>query len=243
MNILLTIVAFVAALGSLIVVHELGHFLVARWCNVKVLRFSVGFGRALWRTRRGSDNTEWVIAVFPLGGYVKMLDEREGPVAPEDVARAFNRQSAFRRIAIVSAGPVANFLFAIALYWALFLHGVPGIRPIVGACHCGHACCLGRFFAGRRVYPDRHGRRRHLAGHALVAAAARGAKEQGAGRGAHRPGAAAVRTLDLSGLTPADLDSDFLRVLGLTRHQPVPQADSRQRDERGRCGRLRIACR
>ncbi len=101
MNLAIAITAFVVALGVLIVIHEYGHYLVARLCGVKVLRFSVGFGRPLWKVRRGRDQTEWVIAALPLGGYVKMLDEHEGPVAPEELHRAFNRQSVWRRIAIV----------------------------------------------------------------------------------------------------------------------------------------------
>src|SRR3970282_1656365 len=97
MTLLTTIAAFVVALGCLMCVHEFGHYIAARACGVKVLRFSVGFGRPLWMRRYGRDATEWVIAAFPLGGYVKMLDEREGPVAREDLARAFNRQSVARR--------------------------------------------------------------------------------------------------------------------------------------------------
>jgi regulator of sigma E protease len=133
MNIVVTLLAFVLALGVLIVIHEFGHYLVARAFGVKVLRFSIGFGRALWRFQRGRDQTEWVIAALPLGGYVKMLDEHEGPVAPEELHRAFNRQSVWRRIAIVAAGPVANFLLAIAFYWMLFVAGVQEAKPIVGA--------------------------------------------------------------------------------------------------------------
>ncbi|MGH6692300.1 MAG: site-2 protease family protein, partial [Gammaproteobacteria bacterium] len=132
MTLLTTLAAFVVALGCLIVVHEYGHFAVARACGVKVLRFSVGFGRPLWSRRLGRDATEWVIAAFPLGGYVKMLDERESPVAPAELPRAFNRQSVWRRIAIVIAGPAANFALAIALYWALFVYGVPGLKPVIG---------------------------------------------------------------------------------------------------------------
>jgi regulator of sigma E protease len=131
-NIAFTIVAFVVALGVLIVFHELGHYFVARVFGVKVLRFSIGFGKALWRVHRGRDRTEWVVAALPLGGYVKMLDEREGPVAPEEAHRAFNRQSVWRRIAIVAAGPAANFLLAIAFYWMLFVAGVQEAKPIVG---------------------------------------------------------------------------------------------------------------
>src|SRR5688572_26896081 len=146
MTFVITIVAFLVALGSLIVIHELGHYFVARLCNVKVLRFSVGFGKALWLKPIGPDRTEWVIAAFPLGGYVKMLDEREGTVAQEDLPRAFNRQSVWRRLAIVAAGPVANFLLAIVLYWFLFVYGIPGMKPVVGeppaatpAAHAGFA--------------------------------------------------------------------------------------------------------
>lgn len=132
MTLLYTILAFLVALGVLIVVHEYGHYLAARICNVKVLRFSVGFGRPLAVSRRGRDRTEWVLAAIPFGGYVKMLDEREGPVEASDRARAFNRQSVWRRIFIVAAGPVFNLLFAIAVYTGLFLYGLPEPRPIVG---------------------------------------------------------------------------------------------------------------
>ena len=132
MSILSTLIAFVVALGLLIVFHELGHYVIARVCGVKVLRFCVGFGLPLWRRKFGVDQTEWAISAFPLGGYVKMLDEREGPVEPRERQRAFNRQTVAKRFAIVLAGPVANFLLAILLYWVLFMHGVPGIRPVVG---------------------------------------------------------------------------------------------------------------
>src|SRR5207244_3470525 len=97
------IVAFLITLGVLVVFHELGHFVVARWCGVKVLRFSVGFGRIIWSGRRGPDETEWALSAVPLGGYVKMVDEREGSVDPIDLPRAFNRQSVWKRMAIVAA--------------------------------------------------------------------------------------------------------------------------------------------
>jgi regulator of sigma E protease len=116
MNLLTTILAFLVTLGVLIVIHELGHFWVARWCGVKVLRFSIGFGRPIARWIRGPDRTEWVIAALPFGGYVRMLDERDpeaGPVAAADIPRAFNKQSVAKRFAIVLAGPVANLLLAI----------------------------------------------------------------------------------------------------------------------------------
>ena len=133
MNLLHTIAAFVVALGALIIVHEYGHYLVARICGVKVLRFSIGFGMPLWKKRFGRDATEWIVAAVPLGGYVKMLDEREGDVAPQELGRAFNRQSVRRRFAVVIAGPAANFLFAVLLYWMLFMHGVQEARPVVAS--------------------------------------------------------------------------------------------------------------
>jgi regulator of sigma E protease len=127
MNFLQTVLAFVVCLGSLIVFHELGHYLVARWCGVKVLRFSVGMGKVVWSRRFGPDQTEWAISALPLGGYVKMLDAREGELAglPEaDLQREFTRQNVWKRIAIVAAGPAANFLIAILLFTGLFMHGI-----------------------------------------------------------------------------------------------------------------------
>jgi regulator of sigma E protease len=121
---------FVLVLGILITFHEFGHFWVARRCGVRVLRFSIGFGPALlrWRDRRG---TEFVVAALPLGGYVKMLDEREGEVPPAELQHAFNRRPVSQRIATVAAGPLANFLLAILAYWIVFLHGVQGVAPVV----------------------------------------------------------------------------------------------------------------
>lgn len=124
--------AFVVVLGVLIVVHEYGHYAAARWVGVKVLRFSVGFGRVIWQRRLGRDQTEWAISVFPLGGYVKMLDEREGAVAEGERHRAFNRQSVGARSLIVAAGPLANFALAILLYWVVFISGSEELLPVLG---------------------------------------------------------------------------------------------------------------
>ena len=133
---MVTLIAFIVTLGILITVHEYGHFQMARWCGVKVLRFSLGFGKPLLSKRFGKDQTEFVVAVFPLGGYVKMLDEREMPadtlIDEHDLPHAFNRQSVWKRIAIVSAGPIANLLLAIFLYWILFMYGVMGMKPVLG---------------------------------------------------------------------------------------------------------------
>lgn len=119
------------ALGVLVTFHEFGHFWVARRCGVRVLRFSIGFGRPLW-TRQGKDGTEYVIAALPLGGYVRMLDEREGPVPAPQLDQAFNRKPVLQRMAIVAAGPAANLLLAFALLWAMLVIGRPDYAPVIG---------------------------------------------------------------------------------------------------------------
>ncbi len=129
-NSLISALALIVTLGVLITVHEFGHFWVARRLGVKVLRFSIGFGRPLWR-RIGRDGVEYAIAVLPLGGYVKMLDEREGEVAPDERQWAFNRQPVGSRIAIVLAGPAFNFLFAVLAYAFMFMVGIPGVKPLL----------------------------------------------------------------------------------------------------------------
>jgi len=132
-NVVFSALAFLAALGLLVSIHEFGHFWVARRVGIKVVRFSVGFGRALY-TRRGKvDDTEFVIGAIPLGGYVKMVDEREGPVALSDRHRAFNQKPLWARALVVVAGPVANFLLAIVAYWIVMMIGISGIAPLVGA--------------------------------------------------------------------------------------------------------------
>ncbi|HVS56826.1 MAG TPA: RIP metalloprotease RseP [Casimicrobiaceae bacterium] len=125
------LLAFIVTLGVLVVFHELGHYLVARLVGVKVLRFSVGFGRIVWSRRYGDDGTEWALSAIPLGGYVKMVDEREGEVLPADLPRAFNRQNVWRRIAIVAAGPIANLALAVLLFAAIYVVGVPAQRPLL----------------------------------------------------------------------------------------------------------------
>ncbi|MEH6358403.1 MAG: sigma E protease regulator RseP [Pseudomonadales bacterium] len=131
MDLLQTIFATIVTLGLLVTVHEYGHFWVARRCGVKVLRFSIGFGKPLY-TRKDRHGTEFVVAAIPLGGYVKMLDEREGEVAEAELAQAFNRKSVGQRIAIVVAGPAANFLFAIFAYGLMFMTGVTSLAPVIG---------------------------------------------------------------------------------------------------------------
>ena len=143
--------AFVLALAVLVVVHEMGHYLAARACGVKVLRFAFGFGKVLWMRRHGRDGTEWAVSAFPLGGYVKMLDEREGEVAAAELPRAFNRQSVGRRAFIVAAGPAANFLLAIVLYWLLFMHGVTELKPRLGPPPLGTPAAAAGIAAGVTV--------------------------------------------------------------------------------------------
>jgi regulator of sigma E protease len=132
MTVIVSIVAFLVAVAILVTFHEFGHFILARLLGVKVLRFSVGFGKPLLRWRRG-EGTEYVLSALPFGGYVKMLDEREGEVPEAERARAFNRQSIWRRVLILLAGPGFNILLALILYWIVFMAGVPGIKPVVGA--------------------------------------------------------------------------------------------------------------
>ncbi len=123
--------SLIVLLGIVVTVHEGGHFFIARWAGIKVLKFSIGFGKPLF-SWFGKDGVEYVIAAIPLGGYVKMLDEREGDVSEHDLDRAFNQASVSKRIAVVAAGPIANFILAILLFWAGFMLGVPGIKPVIG---------------------------------------------------------------------------------------------------------------
>ena len=151
MSVLYSIASFVLAIGVLVTVHEFGHFWVARRLGVKVLRFSVGFGKPLWVRRAGVDQTEYVVAAIPLGGYVKMLDEAEGEVAASELHRAFNRQSLRVRFAIVFAGPAFNFLFAVFAYWLMFMLGVSGLRPLIGEVSPGSIAAEAGLRAGQTV--------------------------------------------------------------------------------------------
>lgn len=212
--------SFAVALGVLIVVHELGHYLVARAVGVKVLRFSIGFGRPLLSRRFGDDNTEWVLAAFPLGGYVKMLDEREDAVPPEEVHRAFNRQPVGRRALVVVAGPVANLLLAIFLYWFLFVSGVQELRPLLAAPASGSAAALAGIEEGDEV---------RRVGEVAIATAQE-FRWQLAKRIADRQpirleilnqrNEIHFRTVAVDSLDADALDSDFVRALGLLPYQP-----------------------
>jgi regulator of sigma E protease len=147
-----TLLSFLFALALLVFIHELGHYSVARWCGVKVLRFSIGFGKPLLTWRVGPDRTEWSLSPIPLGGYVKMLDEREdGAIDPKDAHRAFNRQSLAKRSAIVIAGPAANFLLAIVLYGVLAMSGLQEPAPVLGAPPAGSVAQAAGIADGDRV--------------------------------------------------------------------------------------------
>jgi regulator of sigma E protease len=151
MSVLHTVLWFLVAIGVLVVVHEFGHYLAARWAGVKILRFSVGFGKPLLIRRIGRDQTEWALAALPFGGFVKMLDEREGEVPAAEAHRSFNRATVWRRIGIVAAGPAANFLLAIVFYWVLFMHGLPALKPMIGEPPAGTAAAQAGLVAGDEV--------------------------------------------------------------------------------------------
>ncbi|BBE49928.1 Regulator of sigma-E protease RseP [Ferriphaselus amnicola] len=216
-----TLLSFLLTIAVLVVFHELGHYWVARWCGVKVLRFSVGFGKVIYSKRFAHSDTEWTLSALPLGGYVKMLDEREGNVAEYELPRAFNRQSVFKRMAIVVAGPVANLLLAIVLYWAMFLHGVPGLKPMLGTIPpqtpAASAGLLERetlsSINGEAVPTWQEAR------WMLLDAALKDAPIEIEALTAE--GMTLRHRLDASSLKPADLDGDFLKNLGLQPWQPT----------------------
>ncbi len=220
MSILHTALSFIVALGVLIVVHEYGHYLAARLCNVKVLTFSVGFGRALVTRRFGRDGTEWTLAAIPFGGYVKMLDEREAPVDPKELHRAFNRQSVWRRCVIVVAGPVFNFLFAIALYAGLYMHGMPEARPVLAQPAAGTLAQAADFAAGDAV--------RSIEGEPIATwqdlrwRVLQGALQKEALRFevAGKRGDISMHVLDLRGYPSEEVESDTLERIGLRLFRP-----------------------
>jgi regulator of sigma E protease len=220
MSLVQTIIAFVVALGVLIVVHEYGHYLLARLCGVKVLRFSVGFGRPLVTWRLGPDRTEWSLAAIPFGGYVKMLDEREGEVAAAEVHRAFNRQSVWKRFAIVVAGPVFNFVFAVLVYAGLFMYGLPEARPILGEPAAGTTAAQAGLHAGdtvRAVNNEPITTWQELRWRILQAALQREVVNL---ETLNERGHISAVTLDLRGFPSNDVESDALERVGLRLYRP-----------------------
>ncbi|HHD7737559.1 TPA: sigma E protease regulator RseP [Providencia rettgeri] len=144
MGFIWSLAAFIIAIGVLITVHEFGHYWVARRCGVYVERFSIGFGKTLWR-KVDKQGTEFVLAMIPLGGYVKMLDERVGSVSPERRHQAFNNKTVGQRAAIIGAGPIANFLLAIVVYWVVFMIGVPSVKPVIEDVKTGSIAAIANF--------------------------------------------------------------------------------------------------
>jgi len=151
METLHTLFYFIVAVGILVAFHEFGHFWVARKVGVKVLRFSIGFGKVLWSKQKNNQSTEYVLSAIPLGGYVKMVDEREGPVTSEDLPFSFNRQPLWARTAIVAAGPVFNLILAVALFWSVLVIGESGIKPILGKVEQGTLAAAAGFIEGDEI--------------------------------------------------------------------------------------------
>jgi len=218
---MITILAFVVAIALLVVFHEFGHYWVARRCGVKVLRFSLGFGNVIYSKRFAGSDTEWVISSVPLGGYVKMVDEREEEVAPEDLPYAFNRKPVWQRMAIVVAGPTANFLLAIVLYVGMFLHGVPGLKPTLGDVPQGTPAAIAQMQPGETIlringekipsWQDLHW--------SLLDLSLKKVEVRIEAQAAD--GTTLFHVLDMSSVGAKDLDAEFLDKLGLHPYQPV----------------------
>jgi regulator of sigma E protease len=221
LNLLWSVGAFLVAIGVLVSVHEYGHFWAARRAGVRVLRFSIGFGRPLWR-RTDRHGTEFVIAALPLGGYVKMLDETEAPVPPGQLEQAFNRKPVLARMAVVAAGPLANLLLAWLLYWAMFMVGTYGQRPVVGQVLPDTPAAGAGFQAGDelRAVDGRSVRTWEDAVLALLPAAIDGRQVMVQVRPADAPGSDRARALDLSGLDYRAENPDVMRHVGLAWRGP-----------------------
>ena len=222
MTLLQTVIAFVVALGTLIAIHEFGHYIVAKWCGVKVLRYCIGFGKPIFSRRLGKDQTEWALAAFPFGGYVKFLDEREGKVAPAEAHRAFNRQPVWKRFAIVVAGPVANFILAIALYYGLFIHGIDEPKAIVAVPPVATLAAGTGFQDGDEVITlngESIKSWTDLRWRVLQLAVARGTANLEV---VNANGQRRALVLNLSSMSAADAEGDFMRKIGLSLHRPSP---------------------
>lgn len=221
MDILQNILGFVVAIGVLVAFHEFGHYWVARRLGVKVLRYSIGFGKPLLSWRRGRDGTEYVVAAIPLGGYVKMLDEREGDVPPEELHRAFNRKPVGVRAAIVAAGPIFNFIFALLAYWLIFVAGSQELRPVIGEVAPGSPAAAAQFQPGDELTAvagtEVRGWDQALIA-LLDAGVSRTTVEVAVATAA---GEATHRRLDLSGVAALGDEQDYLKVLGIKPWMPV----------------------
>jgi len=238
MDAITKLVAFLVVLGILVVFHELGHYTVARWCKVKVLRFSIGFGRIVWSRRIGPDRTEWAVSAIPLGGYVKMLDEREGAVAAADLPRAFNRQTVGKRIAIVAAGPIANLLLAVLLFSGTYMAGVPAQRALLAEPPAKTPAAVAGIREGDLVvavggvavksWQDMRWRLLRASGGRDITI------------DVERPdGARAQRTVSLASLSGADWEGNFMPMLGFRSDLGPPLIDEALPDKPGARAGLR----
>ena len=219
---MITLLAFIAAIAILVVIHEMGHYWVARLCGVKVLRFSVGFGKKIYSKRFANSETDWVISAIPLGGYVKMLDEREGKVAEHELHLAFNRQPVLQRMAIVVAGPVANLLLAILLFWALFIYGVPSLKPVLGKVLPNTPAATASLQAQETIVSinEQAIPSWEQVSWVLLDLALQGATEARI-EARTVQGDTVQHVLNLKALTPDDMDENFLHSLGLQPYQPL----------------------
>ena len=223
MSLLQTILAFLATIGILVTFHEFGHYIAGRLLGVKVLRFSIGFGKPLVLKRFGRDQTEWAIAAIPLGGFVRFLDERELPegqtIPPQEAGRAFNRQSVWKRLVIVAAGPVANLLLAVVLYAGLYVNGVDGLRAVLAAPPAATPAASAGFADRDELVA--------LDGHPLESwqelrwRLLRASGSPGVDIAVKRGGETLTRRLDLSSLTGTDWEGPFLEKLGLKLYLPA----------------------
>lgn len=229
MTLLHTIVAFLAALAVLVVVHELGHYWVARWCGVKVLRFSVGMGKIVYSRRIGPDQTEWALSALPLGGYVKMLDAREQDLSdlPEhELRREFTRQSVWKRIAIVAAGPLANFILAIGVFAGLYVYGIPEPTTLLRAVPAHSAAYAAGLRGGERI-TSVNGEPVAIWSDLRWKIMRTALEKRDARLEVQRPAPSAAGgarldsvTVPLGQLTTTDLEGDFLSKLGLDLARP-----------------------
>jgi regulator of sigma E protease len=219
---MITLLSFIAAIAILVVIHEMGHYWVARLCGVKVLRFSVGFGKAIYTKRFANSETDWVISAIPLGGYVKMLDEREGEVVTHELHLAFNRQPVLQRMAIVVAGPVANLLLAIILFWALFIYGVPSLKPVLGEILPNTAAASASMNAQETILSinEQAIPSWEQVSWGLLDIVLQGDTEARI-EARTVQGDIVLHVLDLKALTSDNMNEDFLRSLGLQPYQPL----------------------
>lgn len=216
MVVLNSVLAFLVAIGVLVTIHELGHYFAARLCDVKILRFSIGFGPTLWMRRFGVDQTEWAVAAIPLGGFVKMADERDDLVGDEERERAFNNKPIWQRMFIIAAGPAANFVLAAMLYWLVFVTGQPGAMPFVAAPVVGSAAAAAGFEVYDKILAIDGQDVRTWGDARLVLLDRASARANATIDIETRTGQRVSRDLSMATLEKADLDRDFAGKLGLS---------------------------